>query len=114
MLTGERALSATDVEARPWRPFAGQPGVRDKVLWEDPATGSYAGMMEIEPGATVRTHGHRRAVHHLFVVRGSCELAVTERVLGPGAYTFVPAATKHGIESAGTEGCTLFFLYLRP
>lgn len=31
----EQALSAADVEARPWRPFATEPGVREKVLWED-------------------------------------------------------------------------------
>jgi quercetin dioxygenase-like cupin family protein len=106
-------LNSMDVEARPWQPFADQHGVRDKVLWRDPVSGSYAGLMELAPGARVVPHVHRRAVHHLYVVSGSCELSVSERVVGPGAYAFVPAETPHGIEKAGPEGCALFFLYLR-
>jgi quercetin dioxygenase-like cupin family protein len=108
----EHVLSSTDVEAKPWRPFADQPGVRDKVLWEDPSSGSYAGIMELAPRARVRPHVHHAGVHHLYVVCGSCELSVSERVLGPNAYGFVPAGALHGIDEAGPEGCTIFFLTL--
>jgi quercetin dioxygenase-like cupin family protein len=105
-------LSSTDVQARPWRPFSDLDGVRDKVLWEDPLTGSYAGIMELAPDAGVPQHFHLTAAHHLYVIRGTCELAVSDRVLGPGAYAFVPAEALHGVVRAGPEGCTMFFLHL--
>lgn len=112
ILAIEQALSAADVEARPWRPFATEPGVREKVLWEDERSGSYAGILELEPGTRIREHFHVGLVHLLYVLAGSCELAVSLRVLGPGGYAFVPAEALHGIDRAGAEGCRMFFVQL--
>jgi quercetin dioxygenase-like cupin family protein len=108
----EHALSATDVEARPWQPFANGPGVRFRVLWDESATGSFAGILQLAPGAQLRRHFHLVAVHHLYVLSGTCELSGSDRVLGPGAYVFVPAEAQHGIEGTGPDGCTAFFLHL--
>jgi quercetin dioxygenase-like cupin family protein len=107
----EMILPRLDIDARPWRQFAGNEGVSDKVLWADPVTGSSAGLMAIAPGKTVRSHLHRRAIHHLCVLHGTCR--IRDRALGPGSYVFVPAGVEHGIDEGGQGGCTLFFLYLR-
>jgi quercetin dioxygenase-like cupin family protein len=107
----ELVLQRPDIEAKPWRQLAGNEGVTDKVLWSDPETGSFAGLMAIGPGKTVRSHFHGRAIHHLCVLGGECR--IKDRVLGPGCYAFVPAGVEHGIDEGGRDGCTLFFLFLR-
>jgi quercetin dioxygenase-like cupin family protein len=80
-------------------------------LWIDTRSRSYAGVLHLNPGAAVGVHAHRYAVHHVWVTEGDC--LIEGRRLGPGSYVFVPAGTDHGIEKAGPDGCTLFYLYLR-
>ena len=97
------------IEAMPWEPFGTVGGVRQRVLWK--AGDSYAGLMRLEPGASVASHTHRRAHHHVWVVNGECTTLgapVTE-----GAYVHVPAGVRHEIEGVGPNGCTLFYMYLR-
>ncbi len=105
------SLSKAEIDARPWRQVRDWEGVEDKVLWEDPRTRSYAGLMRLAPGAKVPSHVHRYAVHHVLVLEGS--YTVGGREMGPGSYSFVPAGVEHGVEEAGSRGCTLFYLYLR-
>jgi quercetin dioxygenase-like cupin family protein len=107
----EILLNGRDVASRPWRPFAGGQGVRDRVLWQDPEGASYTGLLQMEPGTSVAPHRHRGAVHHLWVVSGEC--TINASTLGAGSYVFVPQGLEHAIEQAGPTGCTLFYLYLR-
>jgi hypothetical protein len=97
------------VASLPWRPFAGIAGVRDRVLWRDPAGKSVAGLLHLDPDASLLPHIHLRATHHLWVVSGSC--AIDGRTLNAGSYGFVPAGRSHGIEQVGRAGCLLFYVY---
>jgi quercetin dioxygenase-like cupin family protein len=110
-MTGEVAVDSRDVAAIPWRPFAGEEGLRDRVLWQDPDGASYAGLLEMQPGSSMAPHLHRGAVHHLWVVRGQC--LINGKTLAAGSYVFVPRGLEHAIQQAGPTGCTLFYLYLR-
>jgi mannose-6-phosphate isomerase-like protein (cupin superfamily) len=106
---GTVVLDPREVAALAWRPFAGIAGVRDRVLWQDPAAKSFAGLLHLDPDARVLPHLHLRAVHHLWVVSGSC--TIDGRVLDAGSYGFVPAGREHGIEQVGRAGCLLFYVY---
>lgn len=106
----ELLLDGRDVAMLPWRAFAGGAGLRDRVLWRDPAGRTYAGLLHMDAGTSVPSHVHRHAVHHLWVVSGSC--TINGRALGGGSYVFVPAGLEHGIQRAGRAGCVLFYLYL--
>jgi mannose-6-phosphate isomerase-like protein (cupin superfamily) len=93
-----------------WAQFRDSEGVQGKLFWEDFRTHSAAGLMHLNPGASVSPHSHRRNVHHLWIVSGSCRLDGKD--VGAGSYQFVPAGVEHGIEAAGRRGCTIFYLYL--
>jgi mannose-6-phosphate isomerase-like protein (cupin superfamily) len=102
-------LHPREVATLPWRPFASLTGVRDRVLWQDPAGKSVAGLLHLDPDARLLPHIHLRAVHHLWVVSGSC--TIDGRVLDAGSYVVVPAGRSHGIERVGRAGCLLFYVY---
>ena len=107
---GTVVLDPREVAALPWQPFAGIAGVRDRVLWQDPAGKSFAGLLHLDPDGRVLPHLHLRAAHHLWVVSGSC--TIDGRTLDAGSYGFVPAGREHGIEQVGRAGCLLFYLYV--
>ncbi len=107
----ELLLGGRDVAMLPWRAFAGRAGLRDRVLWQDPEGKSYAGLLHMDGGTSVPPHVHGHAVHHLWLVSGSC--TINGRILDDGSYVFVPAGLEHGIQQAGRAGCVLFYLYLR-
>jgi quercetin dioxygenase-like cupin family protein len=107
---GTVVLDSREVATLPWRPFAGIAGVRDRVLWQDPAGKSLAGLLHLDPDGRVLPHIHLRASHHLWVVSGSC--TIDGRTLDAGSYGFVPVGRAHGIEEVGRAGCLLFYLYL--
>jgi hypothetical protein len=39
---------------------------------------------------------------------------VLGETIGPGSYVHIPAHVVHDIDATATEGCTMFYLYLRP
>ena len=103
-------LDSREVATLPWRPFAGRAGMYNRVLWQDPAGKSYAGLLHMDPGTSVPPHIHPRGTHHLWVVSGSC--TIDGRTLEGGSYALVPACRRHGISQVGRAGCLLFYLYL--
>jgi len=109
-LTRELVMDRERIEALPWLPFDHTPGVAQRVLWHDDTSGSYAGMLRLDKGASIPLHTHRSAAHHVWVLAGTCEIEGTS--LTSGSYVFVPAALEHGIHDTGSTGCTLFYLYL--
>jgi quercetin dioxygenase-like cupin family protein len=110
-LAWKTILDTHDVEAKPWESFAAHEGAGVKVLWKDHETGSYSGLLKVAPRASLQAHIHPFAVHHLYVLEGTCRVA--GEVLTRGSYVFVPPGDDHPIEEAGPIGCTIFFLYLR-
>jgi hypothetical protein len=107
---GTVMLDPREVAGLPWRPFAAISGVRDRTLWQDPVGKSLAGLLHLDPGASVPSHIHLRAAHHVWVVSGSC--TIDGRAFDAGSYGFVPAGRTHAIEGVGRAGCLLFYLYL--
>jgi quercetin dioxygenase-like cupin family protein len=104
----ELVLPAQEITARPWHAFDHRPGVRERTLWQDPATGSSAGLLHLDPDGRIAPHAHPDAAHHLWVVAG--EATVAGKTVPQGSYVMVPAGVEHGIERAGRAGCTLFYL----
>ena len=109
-LPGMFTFTGTDIETRPWRTFADQPGIRERVLWGNTETGAFAGIIELAPEAGIREHVHRRLAHHLFVVSGTCEVTPAGRMLAPGSYAVAEPGVTHGIARAGLAGCRIFFV----
>jgi quercetin dioxygenase-like cupin family protein len=46
------------------------------------------------------------------VLEGHAVILDTE--VGPGSYVYVPGGVDHDIDATASEGCTVFYLYLRP
>ena len=104
-------LDAEHIEVKPSEAFAAPEGPRVKVLWKDPETGSYSGILRVYPGASLGARVHPDAAHHLYVLEGTCQ--ISGQVLTRGSYVFVRPGEEHRIEEAGPRGCTLLSLYLR-
>jgi hypothetical protein len=46
------------------------------------------------------------------VLEGSADILGVE--VGPGSYAHIPNGVDHDIDASATDGCTVFYLYLRP
>jgi quercetin dioxygenase-like cupin family protein len=103
-------LTSAEVAALPAEPLDHVLGLVHRVLWRDGT--SYAGVLTVAPGYRMGAHTHRVNHHHIWVVEGHAE--VLGHVIGPGSYVHVPAGVEHDIDASGTEGCTVFYLYVHP
>jgi quercetin dioxygenase-like cupin family protein len=70
-----------------------------------------AGVMTVERGHRLGEHAHRENQHHLWILRGRA--TVLDQEVGPGAYVHVPTGVTHDVDATATEGCTIFYLYVR-
>lgn len=102
-------LTAAQIDERPSTPLGDDPAVTHRVLWQDGE--SMAGVLTLEAGHRLGEHAHRVNHHHLWVLSGGATILGTE--VGPGSYVHVPARVDHDIDATSTEGCTVFYLYLR-
>jgi quercetin dioxygenase-like cupin family protein len=102
-------LTSDAVEALPVEPLGTLEGVSHRVLWRDDT--SMAGVLTVEAGHRLGRHRHRVNHHHLWVLEGRATILDTE--LGPGAYAHIPSGVDHDIDATTTDGCTVFYLYLR-
>ena len=102
-------LRAEDVDALPMVPLDGLAGVTHRVLWRSES--SMAGVMRIAGGHQLGAHTHRTNHHHMWVLDGRAKILGTE--LAGGAYVHIPAGTEHDIDARETDGCTVYYLYLR-
>jgi hypothetical protein len=102
-------LSPEAIEALPVEPLGAIQGVTHRVIWRSDA--SMAGVMTIEGGHHLGHHSHRANHHHMWILEGHANILGSE--LGPGAYVHIPSGVSHDIDASMTEGCTLFYLYLR-
>ncbi|MEX2556133.1 MAG: cupin domain-containing protein [Actinomycetota bacterium] len=100
-------LQHSIAEELPWEAFAHHVDARERVLWIEGQ--ARAALLHLQPGASIESHKHRRAAHHVWVVSGGCMF--DGHHLRAGSYAHVPAGVEHGAR-AGIEGCTLFYLIL--
>ncbi|MGB8860061.1 MAG: hypothetical protein WCC60_12430 [Ilumatobacteraceae bacterium] len=103
-------LTAEAIAALPSVPVGPMVGVSHRVLWHDGS--SMAGVLTIDAGHCLGSHTHRLNHHHIWVLAGHA--TVLGELLGPGAYVHVPDGVEHDIDATTTEGCTVYYLYLRP
>ncbi len=103
VLTAE-AIAGLRVE-----PLGSLEGVSHRVLWRTDT--SMAGVMTVEKGHQLGRHAHRANHHHLWVLDGRATILGAE--VGTGSYVHVPSTVDHDIDASATEGCTVFYLYLR-
>ena len=103
-------LTAQAIERIPPRPLGSVEGVTHRVLWTSET--SLAGVMTVAAGHRLGAHTHRVNHHHVWVLEGSAELLGS--TVGPGSYVHVPAGVEHDFDATYTDGCTFFYLYLKP
>jgi len=103
-------LTDEDIDAIPPVQLGPSPGVTHRVLWcNEHAT---AGVLTVQAGARLGVHVHGATDHHLWVLQGHA--TILGRRLGPGSYAYEPSHVQHDIDASDTDGCTVFYLYLRP
>ena len=103
-------LSAEALASIPATPFGPIEGVSHKLLWTDDV--SMAGILEIAPGHRLGKHAHRANHHHIWILEGRA--AILGEPLGAGSYVHIPSGVEHDIDATATDGCTVYYLYLRP
>jgi quercetin dioxygenase-like cupin family protein len=108
--TPATVLDAADVGRIPQVQLDGLAGVRHRVLWQD--ANSMAGVLTVEAGHRLGAHTHRRNHHHIWVLQGRADIGGS--MLGEGSYAHIPAGVEHDIDATGTDGCTVFYLYILP
>ena len=102
-------LTGSQVESVPFKPLGDLEGVAHKLLWEDGT--STAGVLTVEAGHRLGSHAHHANHHHLWVLSGRGMILGVE--VGPGGYVHIPAGVSHDIDCQSTDGCTVFYLYMR-
>jgi mannose-6-phosphate isomerase-like protein (cupin superfamily) len=102
-------LTPEAIEQLPLEPLASLPGVTHRVLWR--TDDSMAGVMTIAGGHRLGAHAHRENHHHMWVLDGAA--TILDTAVTPGAYVHIPAGVDHDIDASATDGCTLYYLYLR-
>jgi mannose-6-phosphate isomerase-like protein (cupin superfamily) len=102
-------LTPEALAALPSRSLGTIEGVGNRVVWQDGE--SMAGVLTVEGGHTLGRHSHRANHHHMWVLKGKAKILNTE--VGPGSYIHIPSGVEHDIDASATDGCTIFYLYLR-
>ena len=102
-------LTANEIAAIPSEQLGSIEGVVHRVLWRNHT--SMAGVLTVDAGHRLGTHAHRVNHHHMWVLEGHA--LILGAAVGPGSYVHVPSGVEHDIDASGTNGCTVFYLYLR-
>ena len=102
-------LTAAEVDALPGTLLGTIEGVLNHVLWSDGDT--TAGWLIVRAGHHLGPHKHREHAHHMFVLEGHAEILETQ--LPSGSYIHIPPGVVHDIDARATEGCKVFYLYVR-
>lgn len=85
------------------------PGVRIKVLMEDPATGMQTVLTRMEPGAVLTDHEHVQA-EQSWVLEGS--LVDHEGEVTAGNFVWRPAGSRHSAHAP--HGALVLGFFLKP
>jgi quercetin dioxygenase-like cupin family protein len=103
-------LTPDEIDALTFGPLGPMEGVVHKVLWSDGT--SMAGVLRVDGGHHLGAHTHRVNHHHIWVLDGRATMLGTD--LSAGSYSHIPSGVEHDIDATATEGCTVFYLYIRP
>lgn len=103
-------LTNAAIAELPVEPLGTLQGVTHRVLWRDET--SMAGVLTVQAGHRLGTHSHRLNHHHIWVLEGHATILDTE--LGPGSYVHIPSGVDHDIDATASDGCTVYYLYIRP
>ncbi len=85
------------------------PGIRIKVLMEDPATGLQTVLTEMAPGAVLTDHEHTQ-LEQSWVLQGS--LVDHEGEVTAGNYVWRPAGSRHSAHAP--QGALVLGFFLKP
>jgi quercetin dioxygenase-like cupin family protein len=102
-------LDADAIARLPSEPLGPMEGVVHKVLWRNDT--SVAGVLTVEAGRHLGSHAHRMNHHHVWVLGGHATILGAQ--LGAGSYVHIPSGVQHDIDASASEGCTVFYLYVR-
>jgi mannose-6-phosphate isomerase-like protein (cupin superfamily) len=102
-------VTAGEVSAVPGEPLGTIEGVTNHVLWTDGT--SSAGWLTVAAGHQLGEHSHRNNSHHMWVLEGAAEVLGSK--LDAGAYVHIPPGVTHDIDARATDGCRVFYLYVR-
>lgn len=102
-------LTPEAIAALPIAPLGPLGGVTHRVLWRTDT--AMAGVLTVEPGRHLGRHAHRANHHHIWVLDGAATILGTE--LGAGSYVHIPSGIEHDVDASTTDGCTVFYIYLR-
>ena len=89
-----------------WHPVPGTNGLRAKILSR--VGYQVAGLLLVEPDASIDAHVHEHGDHHMYVLDGQCWFAGD--LLGVGSYVYVPAGVTHSLAGAGPSACRLLYI----
>ena len=90
-----------------WEEDKGLPGVKSVLLWGDPQTGEHGMLRKFPAGFAPPLHTHP-SVERLVVISGTVLVSYegsTEKRLGPGSYSEIPANTAHSAKCASGAEC---------
>ena len=102
-------LAARDVASVPGEALGTIEGVTNHTLWTDGS--SSAGWLTVAAGHQLGEHQHRTNSHHLWILEGNAQILGS--ALGAGAYVHIPPGVTHDIDARATDGCRVFYLYVR-
>ena len=83
------------------------PGVKSVLLWGDPQTGEHGMIRKFPAGFAPPLHTHP-SVERLVVISGTVLVSYagsTEKRLGPGSYSEIPANTAHSAKCSSGDEC---------
>ena len=103
-------MSAAAIQGIPGQPLGAVQGTEHRVLWSDGK--AMAGVLTVQAEHELGAHTHRENQHHFWVLSGQAE--VLGETVGAGSYVHVPPGVEHNVDATGTDGCTVFYLYLPP
>jgi hypothetical protein len=102
------ALEFFSVASLPWRPDAGQPGVFERILARDAASGMLTRMLRWDPGVDTSAVGPvaHDYVEEVLIVAGSMRDLTLGETFSAGWYACRPPGMVHG-PWATDEGCEM-------
>lgn len=103
------ALASVELEPRRLEVYDREIGLR--LLYEDPRTGAEHYLVRYPPGLRARRHRHT-AGQTIVVLEGRLE--VNGRVIGRGAYAYLPGGEPMHHAPAGDEGCLFVTIFDGP
>jgi quercetin dioxygenase-like cupin family protein len=90
-----------------WEEDKRLPGVKSVLLWGDPQTGEHGILFIFHAAAATEIYTHP-SVERLVVISGTVLVSYegsTEKSLGPGSYSEIPANTSHSAKCASEAEC---------